>query len=410
MKARSPWLSLCIVLLLSIAAAFSQFKVAPVLPLLMKSMALSPARAGSFMSTFALTGLVLSIPSGFIFQKFGYRASGLIIALSLALGSALGAVSGHFTPLLLSRTVEGFGLCFTFVAGPAIVAALFPPEKLGKPMGIWTMWMPAGGVIVFLVAPAIAQAWGWQGVWWAACLFALAAGILFLAFVRVEPRLPASQLPSDQDWKGETPLAGNAFGGASPRPLPPPSPWLVLRSGQVWLISLLFFCINFVFISFVTWMPTVLHVVKGISLAQASALAAIMVFLSIPACPLAGMVSDALGSRKVISVVPMLVVAPVIPLTFHVGLGAIVPLLALIGIMAGIGPTGAYAAIPGLAPDPRLSGMAMAVVLIGQNVAMLVGPVVIGAIAGTAGWQVAILALAPVSLLGAATAWVSRMK
>ena len=371
----------------------TQFKVPPVLPLLMRSMALSPAMAGLLMSTFALTGIVLAIPSGFIFQRFGYRVSGLVVIISLALGSALGALSGHFMPLLLSRMIEGVGMCFIIVAAPAIVAARFSPEKLGKAMGVWAIWIPVGSTVMFAGAPSIAAAWGWQGVWWAVCFYTLATGALFLAFVRPYSEKAGPTADPDGERKPEA-----------------PSPSLVLKSGQVWLMALLFFCFNFVYISFMTWTPTFLNVGRGMPLTRASGLAAIMTFLTIVGCPVAGILSDMTGSRKLICVIPMLIMAPAIPLAFHAGTGLLVPLLMIVGFVAAFVPTGALAAVPDLAPDPRLSGMAMAIVQIGQNVGMLLGPLTVGSIAGAAGWQIAILALAPMSLLGALAAWVTRMR
>jgi len=371
----------------------TQFKVPPVLPLLMRSMALSPAMAGLLMSTFALTGIVLAIPSGFIFHRFGYRVSGLVVIISLALGSALGALSGHFMPLLLSRMIEGVGMCFIIVAAPAIVAARFPPEKLGKAMGVWAIWIPVGSTAMFAGAPYIAAAWGWQGVWWAVCFYTLATGALFLAFARPYSEKTGPTANPDGELKPEA-----------------PSPSLVLKSGQVWLMALLFFCFNFVYISFMTWTPTFLNVGRGMPLTRASGLAAIMTFLTIVGCPVAGILSDMTGSRKLVCVIPMLIMAPAIPLAFYAGMGLLVPLLMIVGFVAAFVPTGALAAVPDLAPDPRLSGMAMAIVQIGQNVGMLLGPLTVGSIVGAAGWHIAILTLAPISLLGALAAWVTRMR
>jgi MFS family permease len=106
----------------------------------------------------------------------------------------------------------------------------------------------------------------------------------------------------------------------------------------------------------------------------------------------------------------MLIMAPAIPLAFHAGMGLLVPMLMIVGFVAAFVPTGALAAVPDLAPDPRLSGMAMAIVQIGQNVGMLLGPLTVGSLVGAAGWQIAILALAPISLLGALAAWATRMR
>ena len=92
---RSPWLILIIVLLASIAATLNQFKVPPVMPLLMEDFSQSAGQAGLLMSVFAITGLFLAIPSGFILQWLGYRATGLIALAFLAAGTGSGAFSAR---------------------------------------------------------------------------------------------------------------------------------------------------------------------------------------------------------------------------------------------------------------------------------------------------------------------------
>jgi predicted MFS family arabinose efflux permease len=110
---RSPWLILIIVLLTSIAAPLNQFKVPPVLPLLMDAFHQPAGRAGLLMSVFAVTGLMLAIPGGFIFQRLGYRITGLVAILSILLGAGMGTLSGSMETMLASRWswqgVWGFG-------------------------------------------------------------------------------------------------------------------------------------------------------------------------------------------------------------------------------------------------------------------------------------------------------------
>ncbi|MFQ5842149.1 MAG: MFS transporter, partial [Thermodesulfobacteriota bacterium] len=109
---RSAWFTLFVLLTASVAAPLNQFKVPPVLPLLMDAFSLSVGRAGLLMSVFALTGLILAIPVGFIFQKLGYRISGLLAVGSVIVGASIGAVSTGAGMMLISRLVEGLGMSF----------------------------------------------------------------------------------------------------------------------------------------------------------------------------------------------------------------------------------------------------------------------------------------------------------
>src|SRR4030042_4581494 len=90
---RSPWLMLGVILLTTVAASLNQFKVPPILPLLMDAFHMPAGQAGLLMSVFAVTGLVLALPVGFLSQKLGYRSTGVIAVSFIVFGAAAGAVS-----------------------------------------------------------------------------------------------------------------------------------------------------------------------------------------------------------------------------------------------------------------------------------------------------------------------------
>ena len=231
----SPWLILLVVLATTVAVPLNQFKVPPVLPLLMDAFSLSAARAGLLMSVFVVTGVVLAIPAGFIYQKLGYRLTGFVALVSIIIGSAMGALSENAGTMIFSRLIEGTGMILMNVTAPAIISLWFVSAMRGKAMGIWAIWFPLGQMVMFFVAPSIASIGGWRSLWWCGCFYAVVVGFLFYFLVK--------------------PVTG--------RDGPPPLMSLskshvkqVLGNGQLWLMTLLFCCFNFVFLSFRTWMPT----------------------------------------------------------------------------------------------------------------------------------------------------------
>ena len=391
---RSPWFILIIILLASLAAPLNQFKVPPVMPLLMEAFVVSAAKAGLLMSLFAITGLFLAIPAGFIFQKLGYRLTGMIAILSLVIGAASGALSRGFDLMLASRLVEGTGMSLMSVVAPAVIALWFSQESRGKAMGIWAVWVPLGSTIMFLLAPALASRWNWPGVWWFGCFYAVLVGFLYLLFLKSRPEM----LPRPEGKASSSNRRTHGLGK-------------VLSNRDLWLASFLFGCFNFVFIAFITWAPTFLHQVRGISMARAAFLVSLTTILTIIACPTSGWVSDRTGTRKWVAVLPMILMAPLFPLFFSAGETGFLSLVVLVGFIGGFVPTGVFSAAVETVGNERLSGMAMAVIQIGQNAGMLLGPLVMGwVIESGGGWQAAFWVLAPVSLLGAVAGWLSRIR
>ena len=387
----SPWFILIIVLLASMAAPLNQFKVPPVMPLLMTALGQSACQAGLLMSLFAVTGLFLAIPAGFILQRLGYHVTGVIALFSLIIGTGIGIQSRGMSSMLLSRFIEGAGMSLMSVVAPAIIAMRFTAEQRGKAMGIWATWVPLGSTIMFLLAPPLAGRWGWQGVWSFAFFYTIVVGLCFFLFIR-----PVQPSPGQSNTSTATGL--KELGG-------------VLRNRDLWLISLVFCCFNFVYVAFVTWAPTFLHQVRHVSMGRASLVVSVTSIFTIAACPTAGWISDKIGSRKRICVFPMILMAILVPLGSSVNEDLFLVLVAAMGFVSGFVPAGVFSAAVEVVGDERLGGMAMAVIQIGQNAGMLLGPLVFGQVVEAGGgWQAAFWILAPVSLLGAISSWVARMK
>jgi MFS family permease len=391
---QSPWFILIIVLLTSIAATLNQFKVPPVMPLLMEAFSQSAGRAGLLMSSFAITGLFLAIPAGFILQKIGYRVTGLLAIFALILGAGIGALSTGMNLMLASRLIEGAGMSLISVVAPAIIALWFAAEKRGKAMGIWAIWVPLGSTIMFIIAPILARHWGWEGVWWFGFFYTLLIGLSFYIFIKTGARSQSDpdNTPPRKDLTRQD-LTG------------------VLCNRDLWLISFVFCCFNFVYIAFIVWAPTFLHQIRHISLAHASLLVSATSMLTIIASPTAGWISDRIGSRKLICVLPLVLMAALFPLNFNAGETLFLVLAIAIGFVGGFVPTGVFSAGVEVVGDERLGGMAMAVIQIGQNSGMLLGPLVFGWLveSGT-GWQTAFWILTPVSVLGALSGWIAKMR
>lgn len=386
------WVILAVAFFASVAAPLNQFKASPVIPVLMEVFGFSLGRAGLLMSVFAITGMVLALPAGLITQRLGLKPTALIATGCLAVGATLGALSGSATMMLASRVVEGVGMGLLAVVAPAAVAMWFPRSRQGTPMGIWATWVPVGGILSFVIAPPLAAAFGWQAVWWFGAGFALVATLLVLLFMRMPPAL--------QEWGGP--------GGA---PAPEPQPLRqALANRDIWLLAFTFGMFNLATMPNNTYYPTFLTSVRGYSLSAASLIPSLTMLTVLVFAPLSGVLSDRIGSRKALFSWPFLIVAAYMLLPYNltgwgIPLGAV-----LFGVFAGAIPTATFSATPALMRRPEQAGLGLAVVSLGQNTGMFVGPILFGLVAERFGWAPAAYAMIPFLLIGLVSARMVRTR
>lgn len=383
------WVILIVVYFSSIAAPLNQFKVPPIMPFVIEAFELNLGNAGFFMSIFAITGVILALPAGFILQKLGLKTTGLIALGCLVIGSVMGAFAGSASIMLTSRVIEGVGMGFMTVLAPTAIAVWFPPEKRGLPMGIWASWVPVGTLIMLLIAPSVAQTTGWQMVWWIGAAFSLIMFVLYALFVHSPTRMRIQ-------------TAGNQ--GIS-QPSENKNLWKALGNRDIWLMGVLFACFTFNGLGWSTFYPTFLASERGFSLTNASLIYSISTVMSIFSCLIAGSISDRIGSRRLVFTLPAIPLAFLPPLMYQ-ATGIWIPiLLVCYGLLICAIPTAVFSAVPEVMDKPHLAGLGLAVITLGQNMGFVFGPAFFGMIASRFSWTIASLSLIPVMLLAFLVGW-----
>lgn len=385
------WTILVVAYIAGVAAPLNQFKVSPVMPVLMETFNISISTAGWLMSVFAVTGFLLAIPAGIILQKLGLKTTGLIAMGFLVVGSVLGAISSSAGLMMFSRVVEGVGMGLIAVVAPAAIAMWFPREKQGTPMGIWATWVPVGSILMFILAPAMASAMGWQSVWWFGAAFALLAFILVWLFLRMPPHMAEAK-------------------GAGGTPGEPPNLMKALSNRNIWLLAAMFGFFNMATMAFSTFLPTFLSQVRSYSMASASFVTSLTMIVVLFSAPIGGWLSDKIGSRKVMFTWPLVFTGIMMLFPFTVT-GALIPTWTiLMGVLAGVIPTATFAAAPEIMGKPELAGIGLGAVGTGQNLGMFLGPVIFGALVEGSGWAVAGYWMIPVLALGFIAGWLIKVK
>lgn len=364
---RKAWAVLWTVYFASVVVVINQFKVPPVMGILMDQLHLSPVMAGWTMSIFSVTGIILALPAAFILGRLGSKASGLVGLGCSVLGCVIGAISPGSEVLLLGRVVEGLGMGLIGVIAPATIAMHFKHGELGLPMGIWATWVGMGCIIAFSVALPIESAFGWRGIWWFGAMISLVAFVLFAVVVTN----PKSQHDGDAAAKAEKTRIPYLEG---------------FRTPGIWMLSLMFFAMVFCFASLATWVPQYFVQVLGASPAAANSFVTTRFIASIFGSVIGGLLLTKFRNHKTMMIVFMIGAGLVYAFTFSMSKAMILPLMIFGGMFSELVAVAVFTMAPAVMPTAILGGLAMGLVSLFQFISQLVGPPIVGSAVASGNW------------------------
>ncbi|NNG04100.1 MAG: MFS transporter [Inquilinus sp.] len=353
--------------LVSVLAAYHQFKLPPVLPVLIELYGHDARLAGGFMSVYALAGLLLSPLLGRFIERDGvprYLFAGFAL---LAAGCAIGLVlPGSGMAMLLARGLEGAGFAALAIVGPVLVARHAGPAHAALATGLVATWIPSGQLLANAIARFAVAADGWRLLWWVG-LAATAAMALWTA------RRAAAGVDAGLAVAGRG-AATAATGGS--RPL-------------LWLSAAVFCLWSMQYFAYMTWLPTFLVTVHGLAPDSAVAgytvpVAVLIVFNLVTGwllkrgVPVAPLLAGALAGQAA--------VWAALPVTGG-GWPGLLSLIAY-GIGAGIAPTCLFG-LPRAIEGGGRAG-AFATLMTGRNLGVLAGPLLLAwLLDATGGWTAA---------------------
>jgi MFS transporter, ACS family, hexuronate transporter len=180
---RGRWGLLALVTGAHTLGAVSVLAVAPLAPLLLEDLLLTRAQVGLFLPAIYLGGVVMSLPAGWLTDRFGAR---LTLAAGQCLTGALVAVAAearHLPLILACLFVGGLGWAVVNPATGRAILQRFPARERGFAMGIKQTGLTLGGILGSLTLPAIALAQGWRAAMTMAAVASLVAAAAGLALM-----------------------------------------------------------------------------------------------------------------------------------------------------------------------------------------------------------------------------------
>ena len=344
--------------LLAVLAAYQQFKLPPVLPLLTGQYGHDPRVAGGFMSAYALAGLALSPVLGGLIERRGITGF-LLSAFGLfAIGGALALARPESgIVMLLSRSLEGAGFAVLAIIGPVLVTGHAGSRYLALAIGLTATWIPIGQLIANIAARPLLAGGEWKLLWWGG--LAGTAAMAVWTVLRNRAGGPANRTL----WQARRPADGNPGE----------------RAGRVLMLaSAVLFCLwSTQFIAYMTWLPSYLVSVHGLDPSNAVLGYTVPIVTLLVFNLLAGWAMNRgvrVGPLLTAALVGQAAVWALLPVT-GAGWTGIVSLIAY-GIAAGIVPTCLFA-LPNAIEGTGRPG-AFATLMTGRNLGVLIGPLLLG--------------------------------
>lgn len=181
--------SLVVPCLAAAVQGFAFMNHAPVVPLVMLDLGVSPAAAGFLTTATFLSCAVFSVPLGTLTDRFGpKRVTASVIALLVV--SAIGlALAPSYAIMLATRVLAGVSLASVFVAGGQYVNTHWAGGRQHVAQGFHGGSILLGVGAGVFVLPALAEALGWRVAVASSAAPAVLGGLVWLAAAR--PGVPS---------------------------------------------------------------------------------------------------------------------------------------------------------------------------------------------------------------------------
>jgi len=303
------WAILALIMAAQTMANVGPLGIPAIAPLIRQDLGLSMAQAGSFLSAYYVGTTLMSLPAGWMADRWGVLATMVLGQAVIATGLYAVAGTGSFSLLMIIMICAGMGYGMLNPTTAKAAIAWFPRRQRATAVGLKQVGLPLGGAVGASIMPPLALWLGWRPtVAVPASLIAVLGALTWLLY-----RDP----PAAADGGGTT------VGAASLRS--------VLGNRDLWLVSgatLIFAGVQTVWMSFlVLYLTEVLRV----SLVNASRYLVMAQVMGMAGRVIFGMLSDRLfgGRRRIVLVIA--------------GVGSTVCSL----VMAGTGPgTSAWVLAP----------------------------------------------------------------
>lgn len=273
------------------------------LPFIGKDLGLTATMEGAVLSAFFAGYALFQIPGGLLADKFGFRK---MMTIGITWWSIFTFFTGRvmsYPLMLVCRCLFGIGEGSFPGASWKCIATYFPPKQRATATAIQSTVNTLGPAVASVVAAGIIAAFGWRHVFMFLAIPGLIVAFYFWKYAKDNPadhgRMTAEELAELQEGQVEPKNADGSsitFKSFFKKPL-------------LWQMVLIWFLFDITFWGFVSWLPSYLMKVRGLSLMQTGFASAVPFVFGAVGTLAGGWLSDKMSGKRKMLYIPNAIIA-----------------------------------------------------------------------------------------------------
>jgi MFS transporter, ACS family, glucarate transporter len=236
-------------------------------PVISKELGISLLMMGNITFAFRMAYALFQIPGGWLGDRFGARRALTAVVTWWSVFTALTGMAWNAVSMITIQTFFGMGEAGAFPIATRSLSRWMRPTGRGFAQGVThagsrlgsalTPLVLAGFTLFGLKWSGIIPMYGWRVAFYAYGVVGLTWAIVWYAYYRNTPEEHAGTNDAERE------LIGTA------RKRNTEVPWRkILSQGNIWVLSVMYFCYNFNLNVYQDWFPTYLHDARGLTLAK----------------------------------------------------------------------------------------------------------------------------------------------
>jgi MFS transporter, ACS family, glucarate transporter len=255
-------------------------------PVIRDELAISLVMMGWITFAFRMAYALFQIPGGWLGDRFGARRALAAVVTWWSAFTALTGLAWSAVSMLTIQVFFGLGEAGAFPIATRSLARWMRPTERGFAQGITHAGSRLGAALTPPIVVLIMAEYGWRAAFLAFGLLGVVWSGVWYFYYRNTPEEHAGVNQAERDLIG------------SGRKRSDHIPWrMILSHGNLWILSVMYFCYNFNLNVYQDWFPTYLHDSRGMTLAKMGIYASLPLFAGVLGDLAGGSFSDSVLKR-----------------------------------------------------------------------------------------------------------------